>query len=112
MTLKSFNTLSGVLLLMACASFMLSCGSDSNDDKNDCEAFSKQLSEKTTAVTQALTSENCTEIQKAYNELLDLYEKGGKCDAFKKAVKDAGYDSYDDYVADLEEARDLFLADC
>jgi hypothetical protein len=113
MILKSVKILSSALLIVASASFMFSCGGDDDDgDANDCNVLSNQIGSKTEALLDAIESEDCTAIENAYNDLIDLYEDGHECDAFEEAVEDAGFDTYNEYIEYLEEQRDLFLADC
>jgi hypothetical protein len=113
MILKSIKVLSGAALMIASASFMFSCGGDDdNGDANDCNVLSNQIASKTEALLDAIESENCTAIENAYNDLLDLYADGHECDAFEEAIEDAGFSTYNEYVEYLEEQRDLFLSDC
>ena len=109
---KTLRIFSSVLLVALSASFMLSCGSDGDGDKKDCSALSNQLATATNNLLEALDGGDCTDVENAYNDLLDAYRDGDDCDAFKNAVKAAGYDNYNEYLDDLEEERDLYLADC
>lgn len=109
---KSIKILASVLLVAMSALFMSSCGDDGDGDKKDCGALSNQLSSATNDLLEALDGGDCTDVENAYNDLLDAYRDGDDCDAFKNAVEDAGYDNYNEFLDDLEDERDLYLADC
>jgi len=112
MILKSVKILLSVLLVVAGASFMFSCGDDDDGDANDCSALSNQIASKTSDLLEALDGGDCTEVENAYNDLIDLYTDGHDCDAFEEAVEDAGYDNYNEFIEDMEDQRDLYLSDC
>ena len=107
-----FRTLSSIVLVAVSAAFMFSCGDDDDKDANDCSALSSQLSTKSDELIDALMDGDCDAVEKAYNDLIDLYQDGNECDAYKKAVKDAGFESYEEYVDYLEDIRDVHLSDC
>lgn len=100
-------------LLMAMGTSLFSCGGDDeNGDVNDCAKLSSELSSRSEELIQALTENDCDAIEKAYNEIIDLYEDGHDCDAYKNAVENSGFGTYDEYKDYLEELRDIQLSDC
>jgi len=102
----------GILFLVA--SISSSCGGDDDDGGSSaCNTLSKNLADQTLEWAEVLEeSEDCDEIEEAYNDLIEIYEKGKNCDAFVKAVKAAGYDSVNQFINELEESRDDFLEGC
>lgn len=112
MTLKSLKIISSVLLVVVSVSLISSCGDDGDGDKKDCNTLSNQLASATNDLLEALDGGDCTDVENAYNDLLDVYRDGDDCDAFKNAVEDAGYDNYNEFLDELEDERDLYLADC
>ena len=112
MTPKFLRTNLSALVLAFGASFMFSCGDDDNGgDARDCNAFAKAVQEETSDWTAALLSEDCEQIEDAYNRLIDAYKDAKGCDAVEKYFKELGF-SYDEWIDDLEEGRDLAIADC
>lgn len=112
MTTKIFRSLLSALVVISGASFMLSCGGDDNDgDARDCNAFATAVSKETSDWSAALLSGDCEQIEDAYNELIDAYKDGKGCNAVEKHFKDLDF-TYEEWIDDLEESRDLILADC
>ena len=75
MTPKFLRTNLGALVLAFGVSFMFSCSDDDNGgDARDCNAFAKAVQEETSDWTAALLSEDCEQIEDAYNGLIDAYK--------------------------------------
>lgn len=111
---RMLTMLASAMLVAITLISITSCGDDDDGkgDANDCAQLSSQLSAKSTELSNALVAGDCEAIGNAYDDIIDLYADGHNCDAYKEAVEDAGYDSYQEYVDDLEGLRDLILADC
>ena len=111
---SKFLTLLSAGILCSVVMFTSSCGGD--DDGNgssNCNALAKELSDQTLEWVDVLEhSEDCDDIEEAYNDLIEVYKKGKSCDVFVKAVKDSGFDNVNEFIDYLEESRDDFLADC
>ncbi|MFN8336825.1 MAG: hypothetical protein U0U09_16970 [Cyclobacteriaceae bacterium] len=101
MKTKSKIFLSGVLALL----FFGSC---SKDDDVSCNEIYVKIATK----SQDLASTDCTVVVATYDKLIDLYEQGKDCKVISDAVKDNGYTSVDDFLADFRSLRDLEAADC
>jgi hypothetical protein len=110
---KMLRILASAVLVAVSLISITSCSDDDDKgDANDCAQLSSQLSAKSTELSNALIAGDCEAIGEAYDDIIDLYADGHNCDAYKEAVEDAGYDSYQEYVEELEELRDFILADC
>lgn len=92
------------MLLLFVAS---SCGDDENNG-----ASCNQLYSKIGVATGDLLSSDCEVRVEAYEKLITLYGEGKNCKEIKEGVEDEGYDSVDDFIAELQENRDEEEAGC
>lgn len=99
--IKTLSCLGFVTLLV----FVSSCG---DDDNNSCN----EIYGKIGTATGGLLSSDCEEVVEAYDKLIDLYDEGRDCKVIKEEIEDEGYDSVDDFLAQLQETRDEVEADC
>ncbi|HEY3405314.1 MAG TPA: hypothetical protein VGK59_18140 [Ohtaekwangia sp.] len=104
---KINSSLLGVIVLLSLSVVSISCGDDDDGDVN-CNKIYSEIGD----VTGDLLSEDCEVVIDAYTELIDLYDKGRDCDAIEEAIEDEGYDSVDEWIEELEGAREDVEDDC
>jgi hypothetical protein len=104
--MKSYSKFLPVFAFMVFQLLVTSCGDD--DNGTSCN----QLYTKIATATGELLSPDCDDVVAAYDKLIDLYDEGRDCKDLKEDIEDEGYDSVDDFIAELQETRDDVAADC
>lgn len=91
----------GMVLLFVASS----CGDDDGDSCNE-------IYTKIAIATGDLASPDCEVRVAGYDKLITLYGKGKNCKELKEDIEDEGYDSVDEFIAELQDTRDDVEADC
>jgi hypothetical protein len=106
----SVNLFSKILSVFILAGLFMfvSCG---DDDSVDCNRVVIEIGPIFTAMTEAISSEDCAGIESSYADFIDLVRRGRSCSIIQQTMEDAGYDNIDEYIDALEIERDEFLTD-
>lgn len=98
--IKTCLAFSCIALLLAVSA----CG----EEESLCEKTYRKIGK----ATSNILSPDCEVKVSAYDQLIDLYDKGRDCKPIKQRVWDGGYDTVDQFIDMLEEARADVIADC
>jgi len=102
--------LSRLTLICAVAVLSFSCGDD--DDKVDCNKLYNQFVTQATAYFDALEDEDCEQADEAYQDMKSTLNSGKNCKELIEALEEEGYDSLDEYIEEMDEQHDIYMADC
>src|SRR5262245_27581468 len=95
------------LFVVGLATTSFSCKDD--DDKVDCNQIEDQLDDLAEDLYDAVTEEDCDEIEEVYDKAIALFKKGKTCDELEEIIEDSGADDIDEFIEMMEDERESTL---
>src|SRR5690606_3931060 len=94
-----------------CTLFSLSaCEKDDEAPDVNCASIQSELEAK--QLEWEMIGYDCPKLEILFDEILDILNQGKNCKEIQDLAKDEGFDSVEEYIAQLENQFNAYLSDC